>query len=347
MMRILVITNHLEIDPAYRLRIGALLVPLRRRGVELTVRVRPKGLLGRWRLVRSAREFDGVLLHRKMLDRWECRVLQRSGRPVIYDVDDAVMYLQNRLSKWTQWRLTRRFHATARLAGHVAAGNEHLAGLFEARGCRTSIVPTVVDPGDYEVKQHAPPPLAGVGPGGLRLVWTGTSVNLPYVCQIMPALEAAREEVPGLRLLIICDRALDMGSEHGTPLPIDFIPWSVAGEGVALVQGDIGIAPTPCDKFTLGKCGFKIIQYMAAGLPVVASPVGANARLVAEGQTGFLANDLAGWTRAIVALAQEGQLRARMGAAGRQRILDEYTVEHMAEIWAKLWLGYPSREGVG
>ena len=279
MMRILVITNHLDVDPAYRLRIGALVEPLRRRGVELTVRVRPKGVLARWRLVRSALGFDGVLLHRKMLDGWECRVLRKSGRPVIYDVDDAVMYLQNRLSKWTQWRLTRRFHATAKLACHVAAGNEHLAGIFAARGCATSIVPTVVDPAAYQVKQHAS------ANGSPRLVWIGTSANLPYVREIMPALVAARAQVPGLRLVIICDRTLDVGAEAG--LPVDFIPWSVAGEGEALVQGDIGIAPTPRDKFTLGKCGFKIVQYMAAGLPVIASPVGANATLVAEGQTGF------------------------------------------------------------
>ena len=83
---------------------------------------------------------------------------------------------------------------------------------------------------------------------------------------------------------VICDVA--PAAPEG--LPMEFVPWSVEGEAAALLRGDIGIAPTPENPWTAGKCGFKIVQYMAAGLPVVASPVGANAELVRAGESGFL-----------------------------------------------------------
>jgi glycosyltransferase involved in cell wall biosynthesis len=117
---------------------------------------------------------------------------------------------------------------------------------------------------------------------------------------------------------------------------VEHVPWTAEGEAAALVRGDIGIAPTPCDPWTLGKCGFKIVQYMAAGLPVIASPVGANAEIVCDGETGFLPESLDVWPALIAKLAGDVALRARMGEAGRRRVESNYSIEHAADVWARL-----------
>src|SRR5690606_33785752 len=120
------------------------------------------------------------------------------------------------------------------------------------------------------------------------------------------------------------------------PLPVDFVPWSEDAEAAALASADIGIAPTPCDRWTLGKCGFKIVQYMAAGLPTVASPVGANATIVREGLTGYLPTDDPGWADAITRLAGDVTLRATLGAAARRDVWSIYNLDRAADHWARL-----------
>jgi len=92
----------------------------------------------------------------------------------------------------------------------------------------------------------------------------------------------------------------------------------------------------PADRWTLGKCGFKILQYMAAGLPVIASPVGANAQIVLPRQTGFLPQSAAQWADAVASLAADPQVRRAMGSAGRQRVEQEYSLQRAADMWAKV-----------
>jgi hypothetical protein len=94
----------------------------------------------------------------------------------------------------------------------------------------------------------------------------------------------------------------------------------------------------PVDRWTLGKCGFKILQYMAAGLPVIASPVGANGRIVLPGQTGMLPQSDTEWADAVASLAGDPQLRQTMGSAGRQRVEEEFSLQRAADEWAKVLL---------
>jgi glycosyltransferase involved in cell wall biosynthesis len=134
-----------------------------------------------------------------------------------------------------------------------------------------------------------------------------------------------------LRLITIADHTL---SDPG--FAVEHIPWAPETEADALMRGDIGIAPTPCDRWTLGKCGFKIIQYMAAGLPAIASPVGANAEIVRVGETGLLAETPQQWADAIVQLARDVELRRRMAVAAREVVEREYTLTRAADTWSRL-----------
>ena len=149
-------------------------------------------------------------------------------------------------------------------------------------------------------------------------------------CRAHELVRAGRR-VAGLRLIVIADESL-----VDSPIPIDFVPWSEEAESAALMRGDIGIAPTPEDRWTLGKCGFKIVQYMAAGLPVIASPVGANKEIVVENQTGFLPTEVRGWADSVAKLAGNVEMRQEMGAAGRRRVEEQFSVERAAAVWAGL-----------
>ena len=173
------------------------------------------------------------------------------------------------------------------------------------------------------MKQHAP-----TAAGPVRLVWIGSGSTLPYLAELVPALR----QVEHVRLVTIADRTID--SSAG--LDVEHIPWSLETEASSLIRGDIGIAPTPDDRWTRGKCGFKIIQYMAAGLPVIASPVGANAEIVREGETGLLATTPQQWIDAILNLAADAELRAIMGRAGRERVEREFSIARAAHAWTKL-----------
>ncbi|MEO6436554.1 MAG: glycosyltransferase family 4 protein [Tepidisphaeraceae bacterium] len=323
MPRILVITTNLK-QASFRLRVDALRPLLAQRSFDLDVQVRPRGLLDRRRLLKSAVRYHAVLLQRKLLDPTDARLLRRAARRIFYDIDDAVMYHAHRVGWFSQWRTNRRFEATTRILDHVVCGNEYLAAMFRQRGRSVTVLPTCVDPDRYRVKELAAPTEL------VSLVWIGSHSTLPYLAEQMPAIREAAKRTP-IKLVVIADRAID---DAGVPL--EHVSWSVETESESLSRGDIGIAPTPDDRWTRGKCGFKIIQYMAAGLPVIASPIGANAEIVRVNETGLLATTPMEWTDAIVRLAGDAELRQRMGRAGRERAEREYSLTRAADVWADL-----------
>lgn len=323
MKRVLVLANNLE-QASYRVRVEALLPALRKLGIETTVGLRTKSYFQNRRLYQTAVEFDSVLLQRKFLSTWEARVLRKYARRIVYDIDDALMFHNRPVGWFSRLRTKARFAATAAVVDHVVAGNAYLAEMFRKCGATTTVLPTVVDPARYAVKVH-------VQNNQTRLVWIGSRSTVGYLRGAMPALRLAGQRVQGLDVLAIVDEALT-----DSPVPVEHRPWSSETESASLVAGDIGIAPTPSDPWTLGKCGFKIVQYMAAGLPVVASPVGANAELVQEGMTGFLPKTDEAWADAIEVLSRDVALRQRMGQAGRARVEKELCVQRAAEVWAGL-----------
>ena len=213
------------------------------------------------------------------------------------------MTQRRKISRWSHWLKHRRFLATAWAADHIVAGNHYLAERFRELGRPVTVLPTVVDPLHYQLKTHAMTQTPA-------LVWIGSKSTLPYLQQWMPAIEAAGKELPGLRLITIANQTV-----RSDVVKVIHRPWSQNTEAASLQLGDIGIAPTPVDQWSVGKSGFKIIQYMASGLPTIASPVGANATIVEAENTGLLPDTMPQWTQAIVRLARDHQLRAAMGSA--------------------------------
>jgi glycosyltransferase involved in cell wall biosynthesis len=129
-------------------------------------------------------------------------------------------------------------------------------------------------------------------------------------------------------LKLICDRFMSVPD-----LPVDRCAWSATAETADIAAADVGIGWIPDDPWSRGKCGLKIIQYHAAGLPVVANPVGVQIGLVQNGETGYLATTTEEWVAAVTRLANNPPLRERMGLAGRRQVEESYSVAAGARAW--------------
>jgi glycosyltransferase involved in cell wall biosynthesis len=130
---------------------------------------------------------------------------------------------------------------------------------------------------------------------------------------------------------LICDRFVQFDG-----LLVDYVPWSSAAEARELAAAEAGIAWMPDDDWSRGKCGLKVLQYMAAGLPVIANPVGVHRELVRDGETGFLVATAPEWAAAATRLAGDPALRRRMGEAGRSVVESEYATAAGGRLWVEL-----------
>lgn len=302
----------------YRYRIEAFAWALAERGLRLEPFTLRGTTLGRIRQLRALRQADVVIVQRKLLPIWQLRILRRAARCLIYDVDDAVFQRDSYHRKpAASWQRLARFWATAYAADAVTAGNDYLrervAGYVGLD--RVCLIPTCVEPKCYRAACHH-----RVG-AAVRLAWIGQQSTLASLDFAQPLLAAAAENLPGLELRVICDRAPTLSG-----VDVVLRPWSSATEATELAECDIGISWLPDDQWSKGKCGLKVLQYMAAGLPVVANPVGMNRRMVVHGRTGFLASTPAEWATVIGRLAAEPGLRHRMGTAARQLVEEEFSV---------------------
>ena len=174
------------------------------------------------------------------------------------------------------------------------------------------VVPSVVDPQRY-------PPRVERDDARMRIGWIGTPHTQRYLEDLAPQL--ARLQRGG-----DVDVQLVGASAAPTGVDAELVPWSEAGEGAAMARLDVGIMPLPDSPWERGKCGFKLVQYMAAGVPVVASPVGANCDIVEEGRNGFLAHAPSDWHRAFD-LLRDRALRRRLGARARDTVLERYSLD--------------------
>jgi len=314
--RLLILTRRPDGAP-FRQRIAPYLEALRERGIEPAVEVLQTAAWRRLRQLKRARTFDGLLLHRKTLTWWDRRALGPPGSrgPLLYDVDDAVMVQARRPERVHRGR-ARRFARTVGAAALVLAGNPLLADRARQAGApRVEVVPTGLD------AQRYPPKATYAASDGPRLVWIGSRSTLKQLVRLRGVLEAVGRAVPGARLRVIADAPLALDG-----LAVENVPWSRQAEGRLLAECDVGIAPLPDTPYTRGKCGFKVLQYMAAGLPVVASPVGVQANYVRPEESGLHASGEEEWVEAIRRLAGDADLRERLGRAGRARVVAEFDV---------------------
>ncbi len=286
----------------------------------------PKRPFARMGLLRRLRSADAVLIQRKLIPRLEVNLLRRAVRRLLFDFDDAVWLRDSYSPKGLDApRRARRFATVVYDADRVIAGNDYLAA--EARihttADRVTVVPTCVEPAGYPVATHSG--------DRVRLVWVGSSSTLKGLERFRPTLEAVGRAVPNLTLRLVCDQFLSF--DH---LQVERVNWKQDTEAADIAACDVGIGWVPDDRWSRGKCGLKLLQYHAAGLPVVANPVGVQADMVADGVTGYQATTADEWAAAVKRLAADATLRKTLGAAGRRQVEAKYSVAVGARLWAEV-----------
>ena len=271
---------------------------------------------------------DLVILQRKLLPRWQLYLVRRFAKRLVYDLDDAVFQRDSFQRKGPKSsRRERLFRATVSAADAVIVGNEYLRHCtVQVDGSKPiHVVPTTVQPQYYSLTRHH-----RVG-ANVRLAWIGSSSTLPGLKLAERHLWAASEKVRGLSLRLVCDRNIELDGVN-----VALRPWASATEAAELAHADIGISWLSDDSWSRGKCGLKVLQYMAAGLPVVANRVGMNRHMVIHGETGLLADSPDEWADAIARLAADPELRSRMGAAGRRVVEQHYAVDRWGPRFARI-----------
>lgn len=302
----------------YRYRVLAYQRWLDAQGCSFETEPIPHSPRGWRRVLGRAAQADSVLLQRKLLAPWWLWMLRKASRRLIYDFDDAMFHRDSNSPKPAEsLSRLRRFRATVRAADAITAGNHFLAAQAAAFApCdRIAMIPTTVEPRLYPLAEHR---RTGAQ---TRLVWIGSRSTLPSLDEAHGGLAAAAARLNGLELHVVCDAALKLAG-----LKVTLRPWSQATEGADLAAADIGVSWLPEHPWSRGKCGLKVLQYMAAGLPVVANPAGVHAELIQHGRTGLLAATPAEWAEAIVALATNPALRRQLGAAARRFVEQHYAV---------------------
>lgn len=269
---------------------------------------------------------DLVILQRRLPDWWQRRKLNRIPVPILFDFDDAVWLRDSYSPKgFHSSKRASRFRRLMNSVAGVTAGNSFLAE--EARrsnpALKVELIPTCVDVHRYPIATHESPTPS--------LVWIGSSSTMQGLERIRPVLESLGRTVPNLKLKQICDRF-----SRFDPLEVVETSWSEATETVEIASGDIGISWIPDDPWSRGKCGLKVLQYMAAGLPVVANPVGVHPEMVEHGVTGFLVTSPGEWKEAVRQLVRDPSLRKRMGQAGRRVVEERYSIEAGSQRWRSL-----------
>jgi glycosyltransferase involved in cell wall biosynthesis len=322
-----------------RYRVTAFRRHLEQVGHSLGLCCWPRSWWSRLHLHRQLRHADAVIIQRRLLARWQLLLFRRIVPFLLFDLDDAVFLRDSYAAAGlhSPQRL-RRFAAVARAADAVVAGNSFLAAAAGrwTNSQRVHVIPTCVDPARYPVAPHC---RRGAG---VQLVWIGSASTLQGLECIRPWLEELGQRQSGLILKLICDRFIQL--HH---LTVQACPWSESGEAEALASADVGISWVPDDLWSRGKCGLKVLQYMAAGLPVIANPVGVQAEMVRHGVTGFLAETPGQWLEAITRLALDPDLRRRQGQAGRRRVEVEFSVTTGAARWRTLLDELGQRRRVG
>jgi glycosyltransferase involved in cell wall biosynthesis len=285
------------------------------------------------RLARRAAGSDAVLVQKVVLPAWYLRLLRRRTGRLVFDYDDALYALAPGHERGVRGVIrrarVRRFAACLAESDAVLVENAPNRE-FAERHCRETV--TITGPIDTERYRPAPP-RPETGP--VVIGWIGTPWTSGYLQLAAPALAelARRGRSIAVHLIGAAPWSFD-------GVPVRQVPWSLESEVAALATFDLGLMPLTDDPWARGKGGYKILQYMAMGIPTVASPVGLNGELVRDGVTGFLATDSEGWVRALDALVTDAEARRRMGAAARAEAVARYSLEHYAPIWLRA-LGAP------
>jgi glycosyltransferase involved in cell wall biosynthesis len=259
----------------------------------------------------TLRKYDVVLLQREIVsklitfERW-------TGSRTLLDVDDAIFLYR---AGYVARRLAER-------ATVIVCGNAHLAEWFSQWNRRVRIIPTGVDTDRYRPKARSTTDSEGV------IGWIGTSSNLHEVAAVEDSLAQVLSRFPRARLRVMSDRPPRLPKIRAEQL--EYVPWSEQAEVRHLQAMDIGIMPLQESPWTLGKCSFKMLQYMACGVSPVVSAVGMNVEIARMGDCALLARNSGEWVETLTELLDDVERRRAVGKAAREVVEQSFSVKALA-----------------
>ncbi len=289
------------------------------------------GVAERFRRSGSLSSVDVLVLEKEICPYapFELEVLMlRRARRLVVDYDDA-MWVYYERSRFLREKISR----IMAISDAVVAGSRVIEDYARQYAKKVYLVPTVVDVARYPdcSRGEGREPATNSLRRPFRVGWIGTPVTSKFLPMMANALRRVAREIP---LVFV---SIGGGDSYGFPgVLMRRLPWTLETEAEDIGRLDVGIMPLQDDGFARGKCGYKLIQYMAAGLPTVASPVGENVHIVRHGVSGFFARSEDEWVDALLQLARSSDLRVRMGAEGRRIVESGYTLQHAVDAYARI-----------
>ena len=281
----------------------------------------------------AGKRLDRLLLHR------EASPLSRGSREVrllanahfsAYDLDDA-LYLDT--GEGPRYRSLAPKATKARLAAihssRVIAGNETLAEWASQHNEDVVVIPSCVDPSAYETKVsyelHDPPSIG----------WVGSWSTEKHLRSITGSLQRLHERTGARITLIGAPVASGPGRLGALETIVDRIPWSLHAQREYISHFDVAVMPLVDDPYARGKCGYKLLQYLAVGVPSVASPVGVNRTILQQaGLPAAISED--DWYQALIdLLGASADRRTDMGAQARRTVADHYSFDAWRSVWRR------------
>ena len=271
-------------------------------------------------LALQGRNWDLMWVEKELLPwipAWLETILLSKRTALVLDYDDAIFHRYDQHpNAWMRRLYGSKVARLMRGASLVVAGSPYIAEYAQQAGAsRIEVVPTAVDTQRYQPRDPTRTNESFV------VGWIGTPYTARYLKRIAGALRELQDSGPVEFRFIGAREGMDLGITY------EAIPWSEESEVHELQQLDCGIMPLDDNPFERGKCGYKIVQYFACGVPTIASPVGVNNDLVVPGENGFLAGDDATWLSHLKVLRDDTGQAQRMGARGRSLVEQHYSTE--------------------
>jgi glycosyltransferase involved in cell wall biosynthesis len=315
--------------PSARFRVRQYLPHLRALGVEVEEHAprRPahrligRGAPGAWaqamgtRLgaVAATRKADVTWLQRELVSTY-ATIEGWTKAPRVFDMDDAIYLKRDGAAGKAIEKIVARCEV-------AVAGNETLAEWLRPRARRVEIAPTAVD-----TERYTPAPQPAEGPPVLG--WIGTRANLPNLAAIQEPLRRVLTRHPDTKLRVVAEAPPDLPRLPAAQ--VEFVPWGADAEVGLLRSFTVGLMPLEDTPWNRGKCAFKMLQYMAVGIPAAVAPVGFNRDVLERGEVGLAAADAPAWESALEALLADEPLRSRMGREGRRVVERDFSATQVA-----------------
>lgn len=241
---------------------------------------------------------------------------------IIYDFDDAIWLSdpdeKNSLIAKLKWK--SKVALVCKWSNKVCVGNNYLAHFARNYNQNVVVNPTTIDTENLHNPQIHKGTNTQIDLEKTVIGWTGTHSTLQYLTPIIPVLKEL-EKRHQFTFMVIANKKPDYDLKS-----LVFIPWKKKTELADLMRIDIGIMPLSNNDWSNGKCGFKLLQYMALEKPSIASPVGINTQLIKEGYNGYICQTNDDWLSSLESLLTDQNKRIEMGKKGRNKVIQNYSV---------------------